>query len=78
MLIDFTLKNFLSFRDEVSFSMLAAKSVKEHEQNDSTESCNIFNIPGSDSKSLKVAAVYGANSSGKSNLLVAISFFEKK
>jgi hypothetical protein len=77
MLIDFTLKNFLSFRDEVSFSMLAAKSVKEHDMNDSNESCNVIKMPGIDSKSLKVAAVYGANSSGKSNLLVAMSFFKK-
>jgi hypothetical protein len=77
MLIDFTLKNFLSFRDEVSFSMLAAKSVKEHDLNASKESCNVIEVPGIDSKSLKVAAVYGANSSGKSNLLVAMSFFKK-
>lgn len=77
MLIDFTLKNFLSFRDEVSFSMLAAKSVKEHDLNDSNESCNVIKLSATDSKSLKVAAIYGANSSGKSNLLVAMSFFRR-
>lgn len=77
MLIDFTLRNFLSFKDEVSFSMLAAKSVKEHEQYDSNESCNVINVPNTDSKILKVAAIYGANGSGKSNLLSAMSFFKR-
>jgi len=76
MLVDFTLRNFLSFKEEVSFSMLAAKSVKEHEQCDSDESCNIINVPNTDSKLLKVATIYGANGSGKSNLLSAISFFK--
>lgn len=76
MLVDFTLRNFLSFKDEISFSMLAAKSVKEHESCDCNESCNLLNVPNSDSKLLKVAAIYGANSSGKSNLLMAMSFFK--
>lgn len=76
MLVDFTLRNFLSFQDEISFSMLAAKSVKEHEMSDSNESCNLLFVPNSDSKLLKVAAIYGANGSGKSNLLMAMSFFK--
>lgn len=77
MLIDFTLRNFLSFKDEVSFSMLAAKSVKEHGGDESDESCNVIDVPASDSKLLKMAAIYGANSSGKSNLLAAMSFFKR-
>lgn len=77
MLVDFTLRNFLSFKEEVSFSMLAAKSVKEHDMYDSDESCNVINVPNSDSKILKVAAIYGANGSGKSNLLSAMSFFKQ-
>lgn len=76
MLVDFNLRNFLSFKDEISFSMLAAKSVKEHESCDSNESCNLICVPNSDSKLLKVAAIYGANGSGKSNLLMAMSFFK--
>ena len=76
MLIDFTLRNFLSFKEEISFSMLAAKSVKEHEQPDSMDSCNVINVPYTDSKLLKVATIYGANGSGKSNLLSAMSFFK--
>jgi AAA15 family ATPase/GTPase len=77
MLIDFTLRNFLSFKDEISFSMLAAKSVKEHDEGSSTETCNIIKVPYSDSKLLKVATIYGANGSGKSNLLSAMAFFKQ-
>lgn len=29
MLIDFSLRNFMSYRDEVSLSMVASKTVKE-------------------------------------------------
>lgn len=76
MLVDFTLRNFLSFKEEVSFSMLAAKSVKEHEGSDADESCNVIAVPHSDARLLKVAAIYGANGSGKSNLLSAMSFFK--
>ena len=76
MLVDFTVRNFLSFKEEVSFSMLAAKSVKEHESNDSHILRNTINATSSDSKLLKVAAIYGANGSGKSNLLSAMSFFK--
>lgn len=56
--------------------MLAAKSVKEHEQCDANGSCNLIHVPNSDSKLIKVAAIYGANGSGKSNLLMAMSFFK--
>ena len=77
MLVDFTIRNFLSFKEEVSFSMLAAKSVKEHEQYGSDESCNIIDVPNTDAKILKVAAIYGANGSGKSNLMTAMSFFKR-
>lgn len=76
MLVDFTLRNFLSFKEEVTLSMLAAKSVKEHDVCDPNESCNVIAVPGTDAKLLKVAAIYGANGSGKSNLLSAMSFFK--
>lgn len=75
MLVDFSLRNFLSFKDEISFSMLAAKSVKEHDSLDTEGPCNVISVPNPESKLLKVAAIYGANGSGKSNLLSAMSFF---
>ena len=34
MLIEFTIRNFMSYRDEVSLSMAASTTVKECESND--------------------------------------------
>lgn len=63
MLIGFKIKNFKSFNELQHFSMVAGKtrSFKEH----ITENNNI-NI-------LKFSAIYGANASGKSNLISAIN-----
>lgn len=74
MLIDFAVKNFLSFKDEVSFSMLAAKSVKEMEDSNNIYS-NVSVIGQNNLRLLKAAAIYGANGSGKSNLIQAFIFF---
>lgn len=74
MLIDFAVKNFLSFKDEVSFSMLAAKSVKEMEDSNNAYS-NVSVIGQNNLRLLKAAAIYGANGSGKSNLIQAFIFF---
>ena len=74
MLVEFAFKNFLSFKDEVVFSFLAAKSIKESEVSEN-ETSNILLIPDLNLKFLRVAAVYGANGSGKSSLVKAISFF---
>lgn len=65
MLVDFTIKNYRSFKNESLFSMVAEKK-KEDIPN------NLFNISeDSDISLLKTAVVYGANASGKSNLLLA-------
>lgn len=72
MLIDFTFKNFLSFKDEKTFSLVAANSVKEME-NEVGES-NVVTDPAGN-RFLRIAAVYGANASGKSNLIEAMAFF---
>lgn len=64
MLIQFNFKNFKSFRDEVSLDLSATK-IKAHES-------HIANI-GSE-KLLKVAAIYGANASGKSNVYNAFQY----
>ena len=58
MIIEFSVKNFLSFKEKVTFSMIANSN---KELND-----NYVEIGGN--KVLKSAAVYGANASGKSNL----------
>lgn len=67
MLVQFRFKNFASFREEVCFDMRAVKAYKEHPYN----LCSI--TPNEDL--LKVAAIYGANASGKSNFVKAYSFF---
>lgn len=62
MLLSFTVENFRSFKESKTFSMKAA-SIQEHKE---------FVRESEGSKLLPVAAVYGANSSGKSNLLSAL------
>jgi len=62
MLVNFTVKNFRSFKHERTFSM-EASSIKEHE-----ESVRIVNKH----KVLPLAVIYGANSSGKTNLIKAL------
>lgn len=63
MLVNFTLKNFRSFRDEKVFD-LQSSSIKEHKD-------SIINK--GKYKLLPLSIFYGANSSGKSNLLKAIT-----
>lgn len=71
MLVQFRLRNFMSFRDEQVFSMVAANGLRE-KNSDLSENV----IEATDQLSLlKSAVVYGANASGKSNLLRAIAFF---
>lgn len=66
MLIRLTLANFLSFRDETSFSMLATRE-KQHTE-------RIYTDKARDLKILPIAALYGANGSGKSNFYRLILF----
>lgn len=71
MLIRFNVKNFLSFYEtdegkSIEFSMLSGKSAKKsHHLYDDGKI-----------KLLKLATVYGANASGKSNLVRAIDFMK--
>jgi AAA15 family ATPase/GTPase len=63
MLVQFSAKNYRSLKDKVTLSLLAGAD-KEH-------TGNLINV---DDKKLltPVAAIYGANSSGKSNVLAAM------
>ena len=68
MLIRFIFKNFKSFKDENVLDM-EATSLKEHEYNVvKTDQVNL----------LKVAAIYGANASGKTNVLQAFDYMKKR
>lgn len=64
MLIQFNFKNFKSFRDDTSLDMTAT-SITEHPY-------NLINCE--DEKYIKVAAIYGANASGKSSVIEAFNF----
>ncbi|MEG0671730.1 ATP-binding protein [Clostridium sp.] len=66
MLIQFNFKNFKSFRDDTSLDMTAT-SITEHPY-------NLINFE--DEKYIKVAAIYGANASGKSSVIEAFSFMK--
>ena len=69
MLVQFMVKNVLSFREETVLDMTAVNAYKEHESN------LIDN--GTKEKLLRVAAIYGANASGKSNLYMAMHYFQR-
>jgi uncharacterized protein len=69
MLIQFTVGNYLSFKEKVTFSMVATDLGAPTK----LDSDNIFQI-NDELSLLKSAAVYGANASGKSNLVTAIGF----
>lgn len=66
MLVEFRVRNFRSIMDEQVFSMVASTD-KDLPQN--TTKKKKFNL-------LKSASIYGANASGKSNLLQAINFMK--
>jgi len=69
MLVQFTVENFLSFRKAATLSMVAA--------NDPTLPHNVWVSPsGKGPDLLRSVAVFGANASGKSNLLRALWFME--
>ena len=64
MLIQFNFKNFNSFRDEATLDLSAAKMTEFSER--------VISVGGE--KILPVAAVYGANASGKSNVYAAFEY----
>lgn len=72
MLIEFSVGNFRSFKDIVTLSMVAAKLTAKYKELDEN---NVFRVAGAPPL-LTSAAVYGANASGKSNLIAAIAFMK--
>lgn len=63
MILEFSVTNFLSFKDRVTFSLLA-NTTKGLEDN---------YVLLNDRKVLKTAAIYGANASGKTNLFKVLT-----
>lgn len=65
MLVQFSVKNFMSFKEKQEFSMEAGIGDENL--------ANIINIDKTDERILKTTALYGANASGKTNLIKAFS-----
>lgn len=70
MLIEFTVGNFRSFKEKATLSMVAAK-IKARDENINKNNTIVIN----DKMTLLTSAgIYGANASGKSNLIKALGF----
>lgn len=65
MLVEFSVGNYLSFKDSVTFSMVAS-NIAQHKDTHVFELMNY--------KLVKSSVIYGANASGKSNLFKAMKF----
>lgn len=72
MVIEFSVENYRSFKQRVTLSMVAA-NIKA--QDSSPGKGNIFHFDD-DLTLLKTVALYGANASGKSNLIAAMRFMK--
>ncbi|HNU99050.1 MAG TPA: ATP-binding protein [Verrucomicrobiota bacterium] len=68
MLIEFNVTNFLSFKNRATFSMVASTD-------DTLEESNV--IATEKHRLVRSAVVYGANASGKSNLLAALNLMRR-
>lgn len=68
MLIEFTVKNYKSIKDTLTLSMLPSKKIKSKDRLN-----NLINVPNYPNLYLlKGAVLYGANNSGKSNILESL------
>ncbi|MBO4335570.1 MAG: AAA family ATPase, partial [Desulfovibrio sp.] len=66
MLISFSLENWMSFRNQVTFSMVASR---ERLHGDRVPKLRKYQT-----RILPIAAIYGGNASGKTNFFNALSF----
>ena len=67
MLIRYTVENFLSFYQNIEFAMIAGKTRKFPEHV----------VKGKNIELLKTGVIYGANASGKSNLITSLDFAQQ-
>jgi AAA15 family ATPase/GTPase len=69
MLLEFKISNFRSFNETQALSMIAGA--------DKALPDNLIDVPDSKFKALKASAIYGANASGKSNLISAMNILKQ-
>ncbi len=69
MVQEFSVKNFLSFKDEVTLSFLATKDTRFEDYQVVEVAPNV--------RLLRFGVIFGANASGKSNVLKAFGFLQK-
>ncbi len=72
MLVDFSVENFRSINSPVTFSMERIKLLRER----ALDCGNIIKTGKKNPELLKSGAIYGANASGKSNLLKAFAYMK--
>lgn len=71
MLIQFSVRNFRTFKEKATLSLIASNYDKDREAENILEDDN-FNL-----RLLKSAVIYGANASGKSKLMEALNFMRR-
>ncbi|MCA6516208.1 MAG: ATP-binding protein [Chitinophagaceae bacterium] len=72
MLIQFSVRNFKTFKDRATLSLVASNYDKDTREDD-----NISNENGNNLRLLKSAVIYGANASGKSKFIEAFQFMRR-
>src|SRR5688572_8848896 len=70
MLLSFSLANFRSFREEQTLSMVASNRQPDHAD-------HLVTIADFGESLIPVAVIYGANGSGKSNLVKGLALIQR-
>lgn len=73
MLIQFSVANYLSFKEQAILSMAATSLREPSSLNEEV----LFHLEGTDISVVESSVILGANASGKSNLVKALDFFKK-
>jgi len=84
MLIEFSIENFRSIKDKVTFSLVASRSDHSLQDNLIPGDTAVqeggptkLNALGKGNNLLKSAVIYGANASGKTNVLISLSYIKR-
>ena len=73
MIVEFSVKNFRSIKELQTISFVATKLKSNQEKHPDVDKNNIVEVGGM--RLLKTVGIYGANASGKSNVVKALEYF---